>query len=84
MFLFLPGDVARSQASVLRKDCDDLKLKLLDYEKMSKFQKAVSSDSQQVTNLEAKVDEMKKALSVSEREKKSDVSIGKILTAFTL
>ncbi len=34
------------QVSNLRKECEELKLKLLDYEKMSKFQRVMSTDSE--------------------------------------
>ena len=78
MQLKIEGDVARSQASSLRKDVDDLKLKLLDYEKMSKFQKVVSSDSEAVSNLEAQVDELKKQLSSEQKGKKTEMNMQKM------
>merc|ERR1712029_990982 len=37
--LKIEGDVGRSQLTASKKDCEELKLKLYDYEKMSKFQK---------------------------------------------
>ncbi len=76
--LKIEGDVARSQASSLRKDVDDLKLKLLDYEKMSKFQKVVSTDSEAVSNLESQVDELKKQLSAEAKEKKTELNMQKM------
>ena len=78
MQLKIEGDVARSQASTLRKDADDLKVKLIDYEKMSKFQKVVSTDSEAVSNLEAKVDELKKNLKEAEKEKKTEMNMQKM------
>ena len=78
MQLKIEGDVARSQASALRKDVDDLKVKLIDYEKMSKFQKVVATDSEAVSNLEAKVGEMKKQLKAAEKEKKTEMNMQKM------
>ena len=76
--LKIEGDVARSQASALRKDVDDLKVKLIDYEKMSKFQKVVSTDSEAVSNLESKVGDLKKQLKEAEKEKKTDMNMQKM------
>ena len=56
--LKIEGDVARSQASNLRKESDELKVKLLDYEKMSKFQRAVATDPGEVEGLRRKVQNM--------------------------
>ena len=78
MQLKIEGDVARSQASALRKDVDDLKVKLIDYEKMSKFQKVVSTDSEAVSNLESKVGDLKKQLKEAEKEKKTDMNMQKM------
>merc|ERR1712110_1371470 len=56
--LKIEGDVAQSQVSGQRKDIEELKLKLLDYEKMTKFQKVVSSDDKQTeeNNIKMKYD----------------------------
>jgi chromosome segregation ATPase len=74
----IEGDVARSQSSSLRKDVDDLKLKLLDYETMSKFQKVVSTDSETVSNLESKVDDLRKQLSAEAKDKKTELNMAKM------
>ena len=56
--LKIEGDVTRSQVAQSKKEIDDLKIKLADYEKMSKFQKAVSSDSTAISGLESKLDQV--------------------------
>merc|ERR1712113_765926 len=48
--LKIEGDVAHSQVSSQRKDIEELKLKLQDYEKMNKFQKVVSSDDKSASS----------------------------------
>ena len=68
------GDVAQSQVSTSRKEIDELKLKLQDYEKMNKFQKVVSSDDKQNGELQGKLDDLKKQLSSEQRERKSEVN----------
>ena len=50
--------MTRSQVAQSKKEIDDLKIKLADYEKMSKFQKAVSSDSTAISGLESKLDQV--------------------------
>jgi len=52
--------------SGIRKECDDLKLKLIDYEKMSKFQKVVSNESSITAEYEAKLEDLKKQLSAEQ------------------
>jgi hypothetical protein len=64
------------QVSGIRKECDDLKLKLIDYEKMSKFQKVISDESAVTAELETKLEEMRKQLSAEQRERKSEVWTG--------
>ncbi|TRY80838.1 hypothetical protein TCAL_04328 [Tigriopus californicus] len=73
--LKIEGDVARSQSSSLRKEADDLKFKLQDYEKMSKFQKAVSSDSDVVTELKSQLDSVKKELTKEQKDKKAEANM---------
>ena len=51
--------MTRSQVAQSKKEIDDLKIKLADYEKMSKFQKAVSSDSTAISGLESKLDQVR-------------------------
>ena len=55
-----------------------LQVKLADYEKMSKFQKVVATDSEAVSNLEVKVGEMKKQLKAAEKEKKTEMNMQKM------
>ena len=75
--LKIEGDVGRSQLTASKKDCEELKLKLYDYEKMSKFQKAASSDGKE-KELEGKLNEAKKTLSKTEREHTSELNNVKI------
>ena len=60
--------------SGIRKECDDLKLKLIDYEKMSKFQKVVNNESTITAEFESKLEDLKKQLSSEQRERKSEVN----------
>lgn len=62
------------QVSAIRKECDDLKLKLFDYEKMSKFQKVISDETSVAADLEVKVEELRKQLNAEQRERKSEVN----------
>ena len=48
---------------------DDLKLKLLDYEKMNKYQKTVKPDSAANSDLEQKLNEAKKQISTLEKRR---------------
>jgi len=68
------GDVAQSQVSGQRKDIEELKLKLLDYEKMTKFQKVVSTDDKQAADGKQKLEEMKKQLTTEQKERKTEVN----------
>merc|ERR1712141_383735 len=70
--LKIEGDVAQSQVSAQRKDVEELKLKLLDYEKMNKFQKVVSSDDKQSASDKLKYDELKKQMTAQKGEKIGD------------
>merc|ERR1739846_21969 len=72
--LKIEGDVAHSQVSAQRKDIEELKLKLLDYEKMTKFQKVVSSDDKQTADGKQKLEEMKKQLASEQKERKTEVN----------
>lgn len=76
--LKIEGDVARSQVSAIRKECDDLKLKLMDYEKMSKFQKVVNNDTAVTADLENKISELKKQMSTMERDQKGEMNMVKM------
>ena len=70
----MDGPYVNFQVSQLKKETDDLKVKLNDYEKMNKFQKAVSSDESAISSLESKLDTAKKQLSTTERDHKSEVN----------
>ena len=72
--LKIESDVTRTQLNGSKKEVDDLKLKLLDYEKMSKFQKAVKSDSSNNSDMEQKLNESKKQLTSLEKEHKSEMN----------
>merc|ERR1712203_1103238 len=72
--LKIEGDVAQSQVSGQRKDIEELKLKLLDYEKMTKFQKVVSTDDKQAADGKQKLEEMKKQLTSEQKERKTEVN----------
>merc|ERR1712226_867828 len=72
--LKIEGDVAQSQVSGQRKDIEELKLKLLDYEKMNKFQKVVSSDDKATSSDKQKLEELKKQLTTEQKERKTEVN----------
>merc|ERR1712227_408794 len=72
--LKIEGDVAQSQVSTQRKDIEELKLKLQDYEKMNKFQKVVSSDDKSTSSDKQKLEEMKKQLAKEEKERKTETN----------
>merc|ERR1712198_717990 len=72
--LKIEGDVAQSQVSAQRKDIEELKLKLQDYEKMNKFQKVVSSDDKSTSSDKQKLEEMKKQLAKEEKERKTETN----------
>merc|ERR1712223_1654520 len=72
--LKIEGDVGRSQLAGTKKEIDELKLKLQDYEKMSRFQKAAVSDSSASAELETKLSDAKKQLSTIERDHRSEMN----------
>merc|ERR1712223_1666821 len=72
--LKIEGDVGRSQLVGTKKEIDELKLKLQDYEKMSRFQKAAVSDSSASAELETKLSDAKKQLSTIERDHRSEMN----------
>ena len=57
-----------------KKEIDELKNKLQDYEKMSKFQKAAVSDTSATAELETKLADTKKQLSNFERDHRSELN----------
>ena len=68
------GDVGRSQFAGSKKEIDELKTKLQDYEKMSRFQKAAVSDNNASAELETKLSDAKKQLSNIERDHRSELN----------
>merc|ERR1712008_266039 len=70
----IEGDVGRSQLGGTKKEIDELKNKLQDYEKMSKFQKAAVSDTSATAELETKLADTKKQLSNFERDHRSELN----------
>merc|ERR1712226_1059554 len=72
--LKIEGDVAHSQVSSQRKDIEELKLKLQDYEKMNKFQKVVSSDDKSASSDKQKLEELKKQLATEQKERKTETN----------
>ena len=65
-------DVARSQHGAAQKEKEDLKQKLQDYEKMSRYGRSVANTSGSDSNGE--VEDLKKQLAASEKENKSSVN----------
>ena len=66
-------DVARSQHGAAKKEMEDLKQKLQDYEKMSRYGRSVAGSSGS-GNSDEQVEELKKQLAASEKENKSSVN----------
>jgi len=66
-------DVARSQHSTAKKELEDAKQKLQDYEKMNRYGKS-ALESSSSTDASGEVDELKKQLSAEQRERKSDLN----------
>ena len=64
----------RKKFGSCRKELDDLKVKLQDYEKMSRFQKAAAGDSSSAAT-NSQLEDLKRQISNSEREKASEVTI---------
>ena len=76
--LKIESDVARSQMSTLKKETDELKVKLQDYEKMSKFQRVVSNDDDENMSLKHQLSELQKQLSGEKKDKKSELNLVKL------
>ena len=66
-------DVARSQHGQAKKETEDLKQKLQDYEKMSKYGRSVAGTSS-VSDSNGEVEELKKQLATEQKESKSAVN----------
>ena len=66
-------DVARSQHGQAKKETEDLKQKLQDYEKMSKYGRSVAGTSS-TSDSSAEVEELKKQLAAEQKESKSAVN----------
>jgi len=70
--LKIESDVIRSQYSSCKKENDDIKQKLQDYEKMNRYGKSASDSSPSSDSKE--LDELKKQLSNEQKERKSDIN----------
>ena len=66
-------DVSRSQLSSTKKELDDSKQKLQDYEKMNRYGKSALESSSSV-DASGEVDELKKQLSAEQKERRSDMN----------
>merc|ERR1711915_448337 len=65
-------DVVRSQYSSCKKENDDIKQRLQDYEKMNRYGKAACDSSPSSDSKE--LDELKKQLANEQKERKSDIN----------
>jgi len=70
-------DVSRSQHSTVKKELEDVKQKLQDYEKMNRYGKS-ASDSNASGGSAGEVEDLKKQLYVEQKEKKSDLNTMKM------
>merc|ERR1711962_815796 len=66
-------DVARSQHTQAKKESEDMKQKLQDYEKMNRYGKSAAG-SNSSSDTTQQVDDLKKELTTMEKERKSDVN----------
>lgn len=66
-------DVSKSQHSSVKKELEDAKQKLQDYEKMNRYGRS-ALESSNSTDASGEVDDLKKQLSSIERERKSDMN----------
>merc|ERR1719410_2766237 len=66
-------DVARSQHGQVKKETEDLKQKLQDYEKMSKYGRSVAGTSS-VSDSNGEIEDLKKQLATEQKESKSAVN----------
>eukprot|EP00092_Neocalanus_flemingeri_P038095 GFUD01041465.1.p1 GENE.GFUD01041465.1~~GFUD01041465.1.p1 ORF type:complete len:1997 (+),score=598.99 GFUD01041465.1:524-6514(+) len=71
--LKIESDVARSQHTQAKKENEDMKQKLQDYEKMNRYGKSAAG-SNSSTDSTAQVDELKKQLAVEQKENKSGLN----------
>merc|ERR1719391_373107 len=65
-------DVARSQLSSSKKELEDVKQKLQDYEKMNRYGKSAIESNSSASSSE--LDDLKKQLANEQKERKSDVN----------
>jgi len=65
-------DVAKSQLASSRKENEDVKQKLQDYEKMNKYGKSAANTSN--SSDKGELDELKKQLATEQKERKSDIN----------
>ena len=66
-------DVARSQHSSVKKELEDVRQKLADYEKMNRYGKSASDTSSSAAT-SAQVDDLKRQVTSLEKEHKSDLN----------
>ena len=66
-------DVARSQHSSVKKELEDVKQKLADYEKMNRYGKS-ATDSNSSSDASSQIEDLKKQLSSEQKERKSDLN----------
>merc|ERR1711963_837749 len=65
-------DVSKSQLATARKESEDVKQKLQDYEKMNRYGKSAASTAS--SQDKGEVDDLKKQLANEQKERKSDVN----------
>ena len=70
-------DVARSQHSAVKKELEDVKQKLQDYEKMNRYGKS-ANDSSSSADTSAAIEDLKKQLTTEQKERKSDLNTTKM------
>jgi len=70
-------DVSRSQHSTVKKELEDVKQKLQDYEKMNRYGKS-ATDSTSAAGSSSQLEDLKKQLTTEQREKKSDLNTMKM------
>ena len=65
-------DVSKSQLTTARKEIEDIKQKLQDYEKMNRYGKSAASTTS--SQDKGEVEDMKKQLAAEQKERKSDIN----------
>merc|ERR1719495_886916 len=70
--LKIENDVSKSQLATARKETEDVKQKLQDYEKMNRYGKSAASTTS--SQDKGEVDDLKKQLANEQKERKSDIN----------